>query len=483
MLELCRAASARQVRVRATHERSPPLAPDGVHREGVLLDVGCPWAAHVVALSSSSRAFNHRYTWLLVHNSSSDAPEADSLLGKAAILPDADLTWADDDALVDLYRVKESQPLISTTLTANTSATQREMEYLWAALPTAVARRRDLQNVYLKAATIISQPHHFKGWTDLTVRHIDTFPKLTYPLMMLCAEDLHFRYNLKQVDLYGEERNGSFDGLAGMLQRDEIEIGITSMFMRADRMRVLHFSAETVELRGAFIFRQPSQSSVSNVFLLPLSRGVWASAMAVFVAAGALLAALSRRPTHHSTLQPLTVAECFTFTIGTVCQQGSHLSPNVVSVRVVMLFTLLSSLFVFTSYSAKIVAILQTPSDAIQTIDDLTRSPMALGVQETTYKRVYFAESNDPATQRLYRHKLLPLGERAYLSVVDGVNRLRTGLFAFQVEESSGYDIISKTFTESEKCGLQRIQAFKLPMVAIPIRRLSGYRDLLAARW
>lgn len=39
----------------------------------------------------------------------------------------------------------------------------------------------------------ITQPQHFKGWADLTVRHIDTFPKLTYPLMLLLAEDLHFR--------------------------------------------------------------------------------------------------------------------------------------------------------------------------------------------------------------------------------------------------------------------------------------------------
>lgn len=53
---------------------------------------------------------------------------------------------------------------------------------------------------------------------------------------------------------------------------------------------------------------------------------------------------------------------------------------------------------------------------------------------------------------------------------------------SFQVEESSGYDIISKTFTEHEKCGLKQIQAFKMPMVAIPLQKLSGYRELFATR-
>lgn len=51
-----------------------------------------------------------------------------------------------------------------------------------------------------------------------------------------------------------------------------------------------------------------------------------------------------------------------------------------------------------------------------------------------------------------------------------------------QVEESSGYDVISRTYTEREKCNLKQIQAFTLPMVAVPILKHSGYRELLGAR-
>lgn len=72
---------------------------------------------------------------------------------------------------------------------------------------------------------------------------------------------------------------------------------------------------------------------------------------------------------------------------------GFHSTPAVASVRMVMFSTLLAALFVFTAYSAKIVAILQTPSDALRSIDDLTRSPIVVGVQETTYKKVYFQVS------------------------------------------------------------------------------------------
>ncbi|XP_028169804.1 ionotropic receptor 75a-like isoform X1 [Ostrinia furnacalis] len=481
---LWRASQEQGLRARAGGAGTE-LPAHGLHREGGVLDLGCPHADLIINAASESRGFNYRYTWLLLHNSTFDVDVMNSILSDSAILPDAEVTFASIDKLVDVYRVKVNEPFVTTTLGVTRDSNRQEFEALWGILKTTVTRRKNLNNIYLKAATTITQPQNFKGWDDLTVKHIDTFPKLTYPLLLLCAEDLNFRLNLRQVDLYGEQMNGSFNGLAGLLQRSAVELGVTSMFMRPDRLGILHFCSETVELRGAFIFRQPPKSSVSNVFLLPFSRGVWCACGGVLAAAGALLAALAtprRLLRADPALVQITPAEAFTFAIGTICQQGFHVSPRVASVRLVMFCTLLASLFAFTSYSAKIVAILQTPSDAIRTIDDLSRSPMTLGVQETTYKRVYFAESEDPATQRLYRRKLLPLGERAYLSVVDGVARLRSGLFAFQVEESSGYDIISKTFTESEKCGLKLIQAFKLPMVAVPIRKHSGYRELFAVR-
>lgn len=61
------------------------------------------------------------------------------------------------------------------------------------------------------------------------------------------------------------------------------------------------------------------------------------------------------------------------------------------SARLVMFSSMLMALFSFTAYSAKVVSILQAPSDAIRTIDDITHSRMDIGVQETTYKKVYFA--------------------------------------------------------------------------------------------
>ncbi|KOB67027.1 Ionotropic receptor [Operophtera brumata] len=278
--------------------------------------------------ASKSRALCRRYTWLILHNSSLNSSSMEDLLDSLEILPDADVTWSSADVAVEIYRVKGNQPLIVTLLELTRNASLEDMETSWNARPSTVTRRRNLRNVFLKAATVITQPQHFKGWLDLTNRQIDTFPKLTYPLMMLLAEDLNYRHNLKQLDLYGEEDNGSFDGLAGLLQRREVEVGVSSIFMRADRWRVMDYVSETCELRGAFLFRQPSQSSVSNVFLLPFSRGVWAACAVVLASAAVTLAVLARRlRAHHPQLQVLTFPEAVSFAIGTICQQGECFLP------------------------------------------------------------------------------------------------------------------------------------------------------------
>lgn len=77
--------------------------------------------------------------------------------------------------------------------------------------------------------------------------------------------------------------------------------------------------------RGNFLFRQPSRSAVSNVFALPFSRGVWLALAAVFGGAALLLAlfgTVARRFTRDRTAQRLTLLESFTYSIGTICQQG-----------------------------------------------------------------------------------------------------------------------------------------------------------------
>lgn len=92
--------------------------------------------------------------------------------------------------------------------------------------------------------------------------------------------------------------------------------------------------------------------------------------------------------------------------------------------------------------------------------------------------RVSLQESTDPITKNLFQKKIQPKGDHVYMRPNKGMEKVRTGLFAYQVELQAGYQVISDTFTEPEKCGLKELEPFKLPILAIPVRKDFPYKEL-----
>lgn len=78
---------------------------------------------------------------------------------------------------------------------------------------------------------------------------------------------------------------------------------------------------------------------------------------------------------------------------GALCQQGSPVAPNSVTGRLITAIAFLILMLVFVSYSANIVALLQSPSNQIKTIRDLYESKIDASVEDTIYFRHYFPVS------------------------------------------------------------------------------------------
>lgn len=79
---------------------------------------------------------------------------------------------------------------------------------------------------------------------------------------------------------------------------------------------------------------------------------------------------------------------------GAMCQQGASSVPDKISGRILTLFIFVSLMFLYTSYSANIVALLQSSSKSIQTLEDLLKSRLAVGVDDTVFNRFYFPVIN-----------------------------------------------------------------------------------------
>lgn len=144
------------------------------------------------------------------------------------------------------------------------------------------------------------------------------------------------------------------------------------------------------------------------------------------------------------------------------------------------MFFCMGMLFIYTSYTANIVALLQSSSNAISSLDDLLQSNMKFGVEDTPYSRFYFPAQTEVVRKAIYQQKIIgPNQPAGFTSLAKGVAGIRQGLFAFHMELSTGYKLIEETFYEHEKCGLTEIDYLNLISPWFVVQKNSPYKELI----
>ncbi|RZF42909.1 hypothetical protein LSTR_LSTR003625 [Laodelphax striatellus] len=469
---------------------SGQLPPWGISSSGVLLDMACPQMDDILQIASEEHLFNIQTKWLIMDSSLSfDSGESSNIkqdereqcynktiqissrLEKYYILPDSQVNIAVECEKNVLKIMEVYKPGMSHEMIVDERGS---------------GRRYDLRGIELKAGTIVLHPECYDGlntFDGMALPHVDTYPKIHYPLVKNMEKQLNFKLDLQVLNDYGWKNNDStFSGLMGLMQSRSIDFSATGLFLRHDRLEVMDSTAETFSLRSAILYRQPPLSSLKNIFVLPFSIQVWIGCALLYLLITLFLQFEFKLNSVSSWKSPL---EIITIVLGSICQQSSYIWPESSSSKITIFLISVTSLFFYTSYSATIVAILQTPSTEIQTLSDLTRSPLKVGVQDLTYNRVNFKETFDRDVRSLYETKILSKKHNAYCSPSEGIRSVRKGFFAFQVEVDQGYKLISDTFEESEKCGLSEMTLFPMPVLVLTVTKRSGYRELFTRqlRW
>ncbi|XP_075162678.1 ionotropic receptor 75d [Haematobia irritans] len=459
------------------------------HKTGMVLD-SFSSSCGLNFLSWSAASEHYYFTtnrfWLLItddHNDLEKLNEHDIFLPPDSeikvLLISKDLKTF---SLFDIYKVAADKALIVNEVVGDF----QNVSQLIASLQkygSVISYRENLEGITFKTGLVIAYPDMFTNIEDLSLRHFDIFSKVNHRITLELANKLNMKFNTHQMDNYGWRKpNGSFDGLMGMFQRNELDFGQMAIFMRLDRIALCDFVAETFRIRAGVMFRQPPLSAVANIFAMPFESDVWLSiCLLILFTIFVFAMELHFSPNGHD----MNFWDGVAFVWGAICQQGFYQSFGNRSGRIIFFTTFVATLFLFTSFSANIVALLQSPSEAIHTLNDLNKSPLEIGVQDTIYNKIYFNESTDPVTRQLYHKKIAPKGENVYMTPLVGMEKIRTGLFAYQVELQTGYQIISDTFSEPEKCGLKELEPFQLPMVGIPTRKNFPYKELFRRqlRW
>lgn len=299
--------------------------------------------------------------------------------------------------------------------------------------------------------------------TSFCIRYprVDTPTKQDYLSMKCLMGYLNASHTLITHGSHGylNQTTGHWSGIIRDLLTDEIDIDGTGMFITKDRLEVVDCLAFANPGKIKFILRKPPLSYVTNILAVAFRRTVWMSMLAVSVFfAGALYLILN----WESQRNKINFQSTYTFSdialiiFEAICQQGSYTEPRSIPGRTIMLILFLAFMFLFVSYSANVVVLLQSTGDILN-LNALLHSRMSAGALNASYMVWYLHNLTNPLHKELFDKKITSEG---FYSPERGVEEVRKGLFAFHTLLAPAYDFVMETFTDYEICSLKELEGF-----------------------
>ncbi|KAL3269442.1 hypothetical protein HHI36_008512 [Cryptolaemus montrouzieri] len=457
-----------------------------------IVDLTC--APEAISWGASHNLFANPFKWILLYNEKSSLNILEHF-ENISLLVDSDVTLAglgvnDTISLKKIFKHRSYMDIIEENVGVLNSNEQLILEPSFEV--NRFRRRQDLKGIVLNSCIVITNNNSLNHLTDKRDKHIDSIAKVNYVLVQHLADFVNARLEYTVESTWGYKNNQSiWSGMIGELTRNKADIGGTALFITEDRVSTIDYIAMTTKTRSKFVFREPKLSYVTNVFVLPFDRDVWLASAALVVITGFVLFLVvkwewyERKNGNLKEDEPYmelreSITDVAVLTFGALCQQGTTAIPYSMPGRITLIFLLISLMFLYTSYSANIVALLQSSSKSIQTLEDLLKSRLEVGIDDTVFNHFYFPNATEPIRKAIYEKKVAPPGQvPRYFPLLDGVKRMRQGLFAFHMETGPGYKIVGEIFEEGEKCGLQEIQFLQVPDPWLAIQKNSSFKESL----
>nr|AKO90020.1 ionotropic receptor 75u [Microplitis mediator] len=353
-------------------------------------------------------------------------------------------------------------------------------------IPTS-RRRRNLQLTPLKTCLVLTNPDTLNHLTDYKDKRIDAVTKANYIWMMHLVNQMNATVTYTWRDTWGyPDKNGTWSGMIGLLDRGEIDFGGTATFLIKQRIGVIEYLQLYTPVGSKFVFRKPPLSYVSNLFTLPFGHTVWyAIGVMSCIVLGFLYITMKwewkeieKSPGEQDELKSNpTISDNLLILLSAISQQGLSYEPRTISSRIVTFMLLIAALSLYASYTANIVALLQSTSSSINTLKELINSGLKLGIYDIVYNRYYFGVLDDPI-RREFRERFVTNKTSIWITLEDGIEKVRQGLFAFHVDTAAGYQLMQETYEEEEKCGLQEIDYMGVLDPMLVIKKKSPYREI-----
>ncbi|XP_044265306.1 glutamate receptor 2-like [Tribolium madens] len=356
----------------------------------------------------------------------------------------------------------------------------------YATIPTP-QRRANLHHANLVVVIVIYENDTWNHLTDYRNPGVDTFTKQDFESMKCVFEHLNINYSLTGVDSYGyyDKETKKFSGLVREIQRGKADVSGVSIYFTEDRYAAVDLIKMGNPLAIRFIVKKPSTSYIKNIFFITFNKNVWIASIVIMLITAIVVKVIlgwEVKTKKKVKQNSYSLSDVTLIALEAVCQQGTTTEPQSLSGRILVLIFFAAFLFIYVSYSANIVVLLQSTTK-INDIQELLESRIQVGGCQTHYMKNYFEVGSKTSIkkgplQKLYLKKIYP---DQYFPLESGMKKLQQGNFAFHVLLQAAYVYILKNFTNYEifkykwriiECFLQENRGY----VAVP--KHSPYKDL-----
>nr|WGC55101.1 ionotropic receptor 9 [Psyttalia incisi] len=229
------------------------------HNHYVVVDLDCPDGVHFLIKANMRRLFIAPAKWLILR----DLREQDhlqglpnlhsmvemnedkliSLLSNFDILPDSEVIVSQrlNETTVELsslYRPTSEHNLIIEDL-----GSWNEEDGLCLSSYNQSSRRRvNLQGTVLKTSLVMTDLNTLNHLSDYQDKLIDAVTKASYMWIVYLSERMNATFNFTVERTWGyKNEDGNWNGMIGLLDRGEINVGGTATFMISQRIGVVDY--------------------------------------------------------------------------------------------------------------------------------------------------------------------------------------------------------------------------------------------------
>ncbi|XP_031352602.1 ionotropic receptor 75a-like [Photinus pyralis] len=353
-------------------------------------------------------------------------------------------------------------------------------------------RRRNMTGVTFKSVLAIPEAINISvaEYMESDVgKEKNVFGKFQSEVIENCRILFRFDVNMSSTRSWGYLLpNGEVDGLPKVLHEKRADLSHSVLVFKPFRLKFMDYGHGSWILRVPFIFRHPrSTASSSKIYLQPLETNVWIGILLVIV----LIIFILRitlvhehkilRQRSKQGVQDRSWTMLFIYCIGELGQQGFSNLPTIASTRMVTFTVLIFFFMVYQFYSCSIVSnLLLEPPRTIKTLEDLLKSKLEVGCEDTQYDRNYFSTTTNPVAISLYNTKMKGSHNATnFFSAQVGMDKVKAGGFAFHSVTTTAYSIIETQFPEEAICQLAEIQMYAIETLYMTLPKGSPLKEML----